>query len=135
MTWLWQLRSLYSLDVLDTRFTTSSTSPLKPHDYERRIDPARQSSTDVTENAKEQGTEINGALKRSLWHTQEFYIYYVIFLVAVPLMFKAAIDVSKGCLQNPSLKYGILTTMIKKHILAIRSLHPYSHPDGFLNEK
>ena len=131
MTWLWQLRSLYSLDVLDTRFTNSSSIPPKSDEYEQRIDPARRASTSALDK---QGNNVEGATKKSLWHTQEFYIYYVIFLIAIPLMFKAAIDVSKGSLWKPSLKYCVLTLM-KKRIPAIRNMRRYSHRDGFLDEK
>lgn len=30
------------------------------------------------------------------WKTVEFYVYYAVFLIALPMMFKAAYDVSKG---------------------------------------
>ena len=96
MTWLGQLQSLYSLDVLDTRFTISS-SPTKAHDYERRVDPTTHSLKDETHSIKQREIGTKGAVNGSRWNTREFYFYYVMFLIVVPLMFKGAIDVSKGC--------------------------------------
>lgn len=96
MTWVRKLQSLYSVDVLDTRFTTTSNSPPKTHDYERRIDPVKYSSTEVSNGTRERGNNGDTSFEKPRWNTREFYFYYLIFIVAVPLMFKAAIDVSKG---------------------------------------
>lgn len=77
MTILNYVGRLYSLDTLDTRFTKSAKSP--------PLNKARFMSADA-------GVE---APTKSLWRTPEFCFYYLCFLVAVPLMFKAAYDVSK----------------------------------------
>lgn len=74
---------LYSLDTLDTRFTKSAqSSPLNNN--------ARSISADAGVDPP----------TKSLWRTPEFYFYYVCFVVAVPLMFKAAHDVSKRILSH-----------------------------------
>ena len=73
-TWL---RRVYSLDTLDTRFTsTANTDSRRPKD--------------ARANAIAQGAS------PSLWRTPEFFIYYVFFIVLVPLMFKTVYDASKG---------------------------------------
>ncbi|CAG7975253.1 unnamed protein product [Penicillium olsonii] len=72
-TWL---RRVYSLDTLDTRFTsTANTDSRRPKD--------------ARANAIAQGAS------PSLWRTPEFFIYYVFFIVLVPLMFKTVYDASK----------------------------------------
>lgn len=84
MTILNYVGRLYSLDTLDTRFTTSSKSsssnvtPATGHGSANKID---------------QGVL---AASQPRWTTLEFYIYYLIILVAIPSMFKAAYDVSTG---------------------------------------
>ncbi|EEP76154.1 GUP1 protein [Uncinocarpus reesii 1704] len=82
LTWL---RRLYSLDILDTRFTVSATTPPNLA--------ASQNHT-RTQDAATSKQPKNGA-SPPRWNTPEFYIYYVVFIVAVPLMFKTAIDVSQ----------------------------------------
>lgn len=71
-------RALYSLDTLDTRFTTSSTAPVKAKE-----DGQRKAAPTPLPNAKP-----------SKWSTLEYGFYYLIFLTIVPLMFKAVYDVS-----------------------------------------
>ncbi|MCJ1461572.1 glycerol transporter [Pseudocyphellaria aurata] len=73
---------LYAVDTLDTRFITSKTpsSNAKPHRIEKG----------VSEPTK------------SRWMTLEFYVYYLVILVAIPLMFKAAYDVSNPSHSNYS---------------------------------
>jgi hypothetical protein len=74
------LRRVYSLDTLDTRFTSSATPA---HD-------TRPSSKDARTNTIAQGAP------PPLWRTPEFFIYYLFFITLVPLMFKTVIDASKG---------------------------------------
>lgn len=83
------LRRLYSLDTLDTRFTVSATTPLSV-----AADSNRTESRDKRDGGGTRHTR-NGA-SSPRWNTPEFYIYYLVFIVAVPLMFKTAIDVSQG---------------------------------------
>ncbi|KAL1953682.1 hypothetical protein VTO42DRAFT_2355 [Malbranchea cinnamomea] len=78
------IRRLYSLETLDTRFTVSSSTPLKYAAESRSQGVASRGS----------GAGRNEAAP-SRWNTPEFYVYYVIFILAVPMMFKAAIDVSQ----------------------------------------
>src|SRR5947209_1684882 len=70
MTLISNLRRLYSLDTLDTRFTKSKSS-----------------------------SPIQAEAQPSKWRTPEFYLYYVIFIVVVPQMFKVSYDVSKSTLR------------------------------------
>ncbi|KAI9926728.1 hypothetical protein AWENTII_011356 [Aspergillus wentii] len=78
------LRRLYSLDTLDTRFTSSANTPLKT-----AADTRPASAKDARANA------IASGASPSKWRTPEFFIYYVVFIVLVPLMFKTVIDVSQ----------------------------------------
>ncbi|KAJ9490348.1 hypothetical protein VN97_g2930 [Penicillium thymicola] len=73
------LRRVYSLDTLDTRFTSSATPA---HTNTRP-------SSKYTCNATTQGAS------PPLWRTPEFFVYYLFFIILVPLMFKTVIDVSK----------------------------------------
>lgn len=81
MTILNYVGRLYSLDTLDTRFTKSAKSP-------------SLSSNNARSNISADDAGVNNTPTKSLWRTPEFYLYYIIFIVAVPLMFKAAYDVS-----------------------------------------
>ncbi|KAJ5479088.1 hypothetical protein N7530_004597 [Penicillium desertorum] len=74
------LRRVYSLDTLDTRFTSSAT-PAHAN--------TRPPSKDARANAIAQGAS------PSLWRTPEFFVYYLFFIILVPLMFRTVIDVSK----------------------------------------
>lgn len=88
------LRRVYSLDTLDTRFTSSAI----PANTNTRP------STKDTRNAIAQGAS------PSLWRTPEFFVYYLFFITLVPLMFKTVIDVSKGeCRPEKMLGLQILT--------------------------
>ena len=86
-------RRIYSLDTLDTRFTTSATTPLKA-----TADTRPASSKDARVNA------IASSAPPAKWRTPEFYVYYVVFLICVPLMFKTVVDVSRSgfclCIQT-----------------------------------
>ena len=84
------LRQIFTLDTLDTRLTakTRSSSPPK----------SRNAPSLSVQNAGESSTtrRIKDEANPSLWNTPEFYVYYVVFAIAVPMMFKVAHDVSKG---------------------------------------
>lgn len=90
MTLLDYAQQLYSLDTLDTRFTTSKNPP----DAASELDPARPRSTE--HNAVARSAAAGTAGQPSLWRTPEFYFYYFMVGVCLPLMFKAAIEVSQG---------------------------------------
>ena len=96
MALLHYARRLYSLDTLDTRFTSSAkTSPSTSY---TQIDPAKPSgSEDSGAKRRDNGTKATAhaeGLSPPLWRTPEFYFYYFVFIVCVPLMFKAVYDVS-----------------------------------------
>ena len=79
------LRRIYSLDTLDTRFTTSATSSASAA-ADTRPPPAKDArASAVAQDAP-----------APLWRTPEFFIYYLFFITLVPLMFKTVIDASKG---------------------------------------
>ncbi|KAL4803766.1 MBOAT, membrane-bound O-acyltransferase family-domain-containing protein [Aspergillus unguis] len=78
-------RRLYSLDTLDTRFTIPANTPVKVAAEDTRSGSAK----DARSNA------IASKATPSKWDTVEFYVYYVIFAIAVPLMFKTVVDVSQ----------------------------------------
>lgn len=82
-------RDLYSLNTLDSRFTTTATSPPRSASDSDSTRPG-SSSKDARANA------IASNAQPSKWRTPEFYVYYGVFLTLVPLMFKTVVDVSRG---------------------------------------
>ncbi|OBT44833.1 hypothetical protein VE00_04954 [Pseudogymnoascus sp. WSF 3629] len=86
------LRSIYALDTLDTRFTSSPKVP-----YQAVVD-ARDGqgitpSTDVPVKLDSRRKPIPPT--RSLWKTTEFYLYYTVVTISVAYMFWVAFDVSR----------------------------------------
>lgn len=81
---------LYSLDTLDPRFTHSATVPLQTAASEHGIDGSKPAVTDNESAAKLKTTQ------PSRWNTPEYYFYYLVFLVIVPLMFYVPHTVSRG---------------------------------------
>lgn len=79
------LRRLYSLDTLDTRFIVPANTPIKVAEDTRSA-----SAKDARPNA------VASKAAPSKWGTVEFFVYYIVFLIAVPLMFKTVVDVSQG---------------------------------------
>lgn len=80
------LKSIYSLDTLDTRLTTSAKTPSK--------DASKLSAQTVTDDTKKDRELPQGA-SPSKWGTAEFYLYTLVFVVCVPLMYRAVWDVSQ----------------------------------------
>lgn len=81
---------LYSLDTLDTRFTASSKTPPS------RIDPARPSPDEAPYKKGRSGAdELAKGASPPRWRSPEFIYHGLVILVAVPLMFKTAHDVSR----------------------------------------
>ncbi|OOQ85221.1 putative glycerol:H+ symporter (Gup1) [Penicillium brasilianum] len=78
------LRRIYSLDTLDTRFTSTATTP-----GNAAADTRPPSAKDARANAIAQGAPA------PLWRTPEFFVYYLFFITLVPLMFKTVVDASK----------------------------------------
>ena len=79
-------KDLYSLDTLDTRLTTSSTTPSKD---------ANKISADTAGKDVRKTQELPPGASPSKWNTFEFYLYGLVFLICVPSMYKAVWDVSQ----------------------------------------
>lgn len=86
MTVLSFLRQLYSLDTLDTRFSVSSRTPPKVDDSE----PVKPGQKDVKST-----TSLPAGASPSKWNTAEFYLYGLVFVVCVPQMYWAVVQVSQ----------------------------------------
>lgn len=81
--------SVYDLDTLDTRFTTPSAVP-----YAAKIANDRKDKRDS--NNASTGRSLPTTLSK--WKTPEFFLYYLVFLVAVPYMFWVPYSVSRRML-------------------------------------
>ncbi|KAI1809301.1 putative glycerol:H+ symporter [Poronia punctata] len=79
------LGKIYDLDTLDTRFTVSSSTPYKSY---------LETQNDVVAS-RERAARWNSRSQKSRWHTAEFYLYYLVFVIAVPYMFWTAYDASR----------------------------------------
>jgi hypothetical protein len=91
------IRSIYALDTIDTRFTSSSTTPYQAV-VDARIDSAAAASKrDDSIPGVGVKTDYSGRpiAQPSKWKTPEFYFYYFIFIITVPYMFWVAYDVSR----------------------------------------
>ncbi|KAI9673989.1 MAG: glycerol transporter [Caeruleum heppii] len=102
MSWMPFLAQLYSLDTLDTRFTTTSSTPPQDHPLARisSIDPtqspqAENGLLDRTSKDRPRSSESSDVVPTSRWRTIEFYVYYLVFGTAVPMMFFVAYQVSR----------------------------------------
>lgn len=82
------LRSVYTLDTLDTRFTTAPSTS-----YRTVIDV--RNDPDAKDAQKER---IASGSSPSKWNTPEFYLYYLVFIVCLPLMFWIPYSVSRRML-------------------------------------
>jgi hypothetical protein len=90
------LRRLYSLDTLDTRFTSSASAPAQA-----AADTRPPAAKDARANAIAQSAHA------PLWRTPEFFVYYLFFITLVPLMFKTVVEASNGaCLSDRTLLNG-----------------------------
>ncbi|KAL4970698.1 putative glycerol:H+ symporter (Gup1) [Aspergillus stella-maris] len=85
LSFLSWFRRLYSLDTLDTRFTVPAKTPVKVAAEDTRSGSAK----DARPNA------VADRASPSKWGTLEFYVYYAVFAIAIPLMFKTVIGVSQ----------------------------------------
>jgi hypothetical protein len=89
------LRKVYDLDTLDTRFTSSSSTPYQTV-IDARGDPVEQKEAEI---------KARSSAPPSKWRTPEFFLYYLVFIVVVPYMFWIAYDVSKREKRIPLLAY------------------------------
>jgi hypothetical protein len=85
--------TVFSLDTLDYRLTTNtarSSSPPKNRSVPSLSGPPSAAS----ESAQSRQTREES--QPSKWKSPEFFLYYLVFVVVVPMMFKVANDVSQG---------------------------------------
>lgn len=94
MSLLYFFRRLYALDTLDTRFTYSSKTPIQATNTEHDVDTSKPAAANGGSATSQ--TRALANTQPSRWNTPEYYIYYLVFLVAVPLMFYVPYSVSKG---------------------------------------
>lgn len=79
------LQSVYTLDTLDTRFTTPSSASYRTV-IDSRGDPG--ASNGLKERTASRASP-------SKWKTPEFYLYYFVFLTCIPLMIWIPYTVSR----------------------------------------
>lgn len=79
------LRSVYTLDTLDTRFTTSSTTS-----YKTVIDSRGEEDTRDAQKEK-----IASRAPPSKWNTPEFYLYLAVVFTCLGLMIWIPYTVSR----------------------------------------
>lgn len=92
------LRDLYTLNTLDTRFTISSTTP--PRDAHRELRSnvlpnAQRDAQNGPDGSSKKAPSRSREPQPSKWNTPEYYLYYLVFIVAIPMMFKAVYNVSQ----------------------------------------
>lgn len=85
-------QNIYNLDTLDTRFTSSSSVP-----YQTVVDARSDPSLAAESSSKAAQTRVTQPPK---WKTPEFYLYYVVFAIAVPYMFWVPYSVSRRTLDT-----------------------------------
>ncbi|KAL1301714.1 hypothetical protein AAFC00_005923 [Neodothiora populina] len=95
MTFFETVRSIYSLDTLDARLTTSSNTPSRTS--EASIEGTKSPAQQALQNGK--NTTASNA-QPSKWNTKEFYFYYLCFLTIPFVMAKSVYDVSKESHPN-----------------------------------
>lgn len=91
------IKSIYALDTIDTRFTTSSGTSYKTV-IDARGDPATSGSKrddSIPGIGVKTDRRGNPVAQPSKWNTLEFYFYYFVFITIVPYMFWIAYDVSR----------------------------------------
>ncbi|KAG9246519.1 glycerol:H+ symporter-like protein [Calycina marina] len=96
------IRSIYALDTIDTRFTNSSATPYQTVLNKRAENAAAYAKRDDSIPGTGGKTDHSGrpVAQPSKWNTPEFYIYYLVFIVIVPLMFWVTYDVSRPSHPN-----------------------------------
>lgn len=91
------LRRLFSLETLDTRFFVPATAPPKDALQETSFGTA---SPLPSQNGRSRGKGSTDNVQPPRWKTPEYYFYYAVIAICVPFMFKSVIDVSKGLLHR-----------------------------------
>jgi hypothetical protein len=118
-------RRLYSLDTLDTRLTTSSSTPLTVVSCES---PEKATSGKGVET---QPASLPPGASPSKWQTLEFYAYYAIFLLAVPQMFRSVMNVSSRGSSHGSNLACASSKILQLHIQTTPNTKTFSPPVGF----
>jgi hypothetical protein len=90
---LYDLRRLFALETLDTRFFVPATAPPRDALEEAALSTTKPSPA---QNGPSKGKDSRDSSEPPRWKTPEFFLYYLVFIICVPLMFKAVLDVSKG---------------------------------------
>lgn len=127
------LRRLYSLDTIDTRFTTNSKTPLHQTASEHGVDVSRPAIASPEQSNVKQDQALQSGTQPSRWRTPEYYFYYLVFIVMVPLMFKVPFDVSQGKTRIKTWNVAGLTYMtIQQVIRNIPNSSRCFQMDGFL---
>ena len=91
MSWIHHLKKVYSLDTLDTRFVPKDVS------HESKIDSVKPSPEEL--KTKQDGGRVSSppiGAQSSKWKTAEFFLYYIVFIICIPLMFYTPFKVSQG---------------------------------------
>jgi protein-cysteine N-palmitoyltransferase HHAT len=88
------VRSIYALDTIDTRFTSSASTPHKAV-ADVQAEYVRPSSKKDGSARKAPAPADSSLVQPSKWNTPEFYFYYLVFLTCIPYMFWIAYDVSR----------------------------------------
>lgn len=123
------VRSIYALDTIDTRFTTSASTPHKAV-AAVRADSAR-SNPKKDGSARGSSTRVDsGVMQPSRWNTLEFYFYYFVFITCIPYMFWIAYDVSRRECDCNWEHYGILHSS-QHRIKTTTNSSISSRPDGY----
>ena len=91
MTIISFFRELYSLDTLDTRFTTSASTPLKV---------ASDDSAKRTLQDDKPASQLPAGASPAKWNTPEFYLYLLVFMFCVPNMYWSVVGVSQTTSPN-----------------------------------
>lgn len=105
-------RSIYTLDTLDTRFSTPSTASYRTV-IDSRADPLAKD---------EQKERIASRASPSKWKTPEFFLYYLVFAICVPLMCWIPYTVSRRMrFLNPEREGSFILKMLT---CSWRSLRP-----------
>lgn len=125
MSLLLYLKRLFSLDTLDTRFTTSSWTPSAASTSAKpaRTDPAKPlpglDVQDGASNGHALQSKGRDTPQPSKWTTPEFFLYYAVIIVAVSLMIKSIYDVS---IRERPRTYDYLRSLDQPHVERERTL-------------
>lgn len=99
------IRDILSLDTLDSRFTVGTQRSSSAPRY--RAAPSLATSSRSSERSPHADESRESKRTReeagpSRWKTPEFWLYYLVFALAIPAMFKCAYDLSQGAPYPPS---------------------------------